>query len=393
MVAYTFYESDNRVRRYAETLAREGFEVDVVALRQEGNYRKVEFINGVRVLRVQLRVVNEKSRAVLLRRLLLFFLRSMWTLSREQLKQRYDLVHIHSIPDFEVFAAWLPKVTGSKLILDIHDIVPEYYASKFRISSTSLTFKLLVIVERISAGFSDHVISANHIWQERLHGRSVRASKLTTILNFPDGQIFYRRGRHRSDKKVVLLYPGSLNYHQGLDLAIRAFGRIKDQAPGAEFHIYGTGEQLPHLLQLIQDLGLQEKVLYKGSQPLDQVASLIENADLGIVPKRKNGFGNEAFSTKILEFMSMGVPVLVPDTTIDTYYFDNSIVRFFRADDEISLAENMLDLILNSGDRERLARNADQFIKGYLWEENEHLYLNIVDSLLGTSHRGKAETT
>ncbi len=165
MVAYTFYESDNRVRRYAETLAREGFEVDVVALRSEGNDTKLEFINGVRVLRVQLRVVNEKSRAVLLHRLLLFFLRSMWVLSREQLRQRYDLVHIHSIPDFEVFAAWVPKITGSKLILDIHDIVPEYYASKFRISPQSLTFKLLVLVEHLSASFSDHVISANHIWQ------------------------------------------------------------------------------------------------------------------------------------------------------------------------------------------------------------------------------------
>ena len=384
-MAYTFYESDNRVRRYAETLAREGFEVDVVALRREGNYPRIEVINGVRLLRIQLRVVNEKSRMVLLRRLLLFFLRSMWVLSREQLKRRYDLVHIHSIPDFEVFAAWLPKITGSKLILDIHDIVPEYYASKFNLSAKSLSFKLLVLVERLSAVFSDHVIVANHIWQQRLEGRSVRASKLTTILNFPDAQIFRRRGRKRNDNRFVLLYPGSLNYHQGLDLAILAFARIKEQAPLAEFHIYGIGEQLPYLLQLIHDLGLQDRVLYKGAQPLDHVASVMEDADLGIVPKRKNGFGNEAFSTKILEFMSMGVPVLIPDTAIDTYYFDESIVRFFRADNETSLAENLLELILNSSDRERLARNADQFIKGYLWDENEALYLNIVDSLLGSA--------
>ncbi len=34
-------------------------------------------------------------------------------------------------------------------------------------------------------------------------------------------------------------------------------------------------------------------------------------ADLGVVPKRAEGFGNEAFSTKILEFMACGVPVLV----------------------------------------------------------------------------------
>ncbi len=218
---------------------------------------------------------------------------------------------------------------------------------------------------------------------ERLEERSVRPSKLTTLLNFPDGQIFYRRGRQRNDKKFILLYPGSLNYHQGLDLAIRAFARIKDQAPWAEFHIYGAGEQLPLLLRLVQNLGLEERVLYKGSKPLDQVASVIENADLGVVPKRKDGFGNEAFSTKILEFMSMGVPVLVPNTMIDTYYFDDSIVRFFEADDEISLASNMLALILNGRDRECLARNADEFVKKYLWNANEALYLNIVHSLLG----------
>ncbi len=82
MVAYTFYESDNRVRRYAETLAREGYQVDVVALRHEGTDQKVQFINGIRLLRVQLRVVNEKSRTVFLRRLLLFFLTIMWVLSR-----------------------------------------------------------------------------------------------------------------------------------------------------------------------------------------------------------------------------------------------------------------------------------------------------------------------
>jgi len=43
------------------------------------------------------------------------------------------------------------------------------------------------------------------------------------------------------------------------------------------------------------------------------------NADLGIVPKRKDNFGNEAFSTKILEFMAMSVPVIVSDTMVDKF--------------------------------------------------------------------------
>src|ERR1700720_1544176 len=76
MVAYSFYEGDNRVRRYAETLARRGDRVDVVSLRQKGQPPR-GIINGVHVFRIQRRVVNEKSKFSYLGRLLLFFMRSM----------------------------------------------------------------------------------------------------------------------------------------------------------------------------------------------------------------------------------------------------------------------------------------------------------------------------
>ena len=382
MVTYSFYESDNRVRRYAETLAKQGYRVDAIALRRKGQSAQNVVMNGVRVLRIQCRVKNERSKLSYLIKLLLFFFRSMFVLAREQIKERYDVVHIHSVPDFEVFAAWYPKLTGSKVILDIHDIVPEFYVSKFNVAPGSLSFKLLVAVERLSAGFADHVIAANHIWHKRLQERSVSRSKLTTILNFPDTRLFARHGRNRSDNKLIMLYPGSLNYHQGLDLAIRAFSLLKDNAPEAEFHIYGSGEQFEFLKSLIVQLGLQDKVFLKGSLPLEKMASVIENADLGVVPKRRTTFGNEAFSTKILEFMTMGVPVIVPNTEIDRYYFSDSVAKFFEAGDAASLADAMLSVIRNTAFRETLAKNASDFVKQYCWEANQSIYTDLVDSLL-----------
>ena len=127
MVAYTRYESDNRVRRYAEALAKRGDHVDVVALRQEGQAAS-DVINGVRVFRIQRRIASEKNKFMYLGKLCLFFVRSMAFLTREQFRNRYDLIDVHSVPDFEVFAAAYPKLTGTKIILDIHDIVPEFYA-------------------------------------------------------------------------------------------------------------------------------------------------------------------------------------------------------------------------------------------------------------------------
>lgn len=385
MVAYSFYEGDNRVRRYAETLARRGDRVDVVSLRQNGQPSR-GIINGVHIFRIQRRVVNEKSKFSYLGRLLLFFVRSMAFLSVQQMKERYDLVHVHSVPDFEVFAAIVPKLTGSKIILDIHDLVPEFYLSKFKGSERSLTFRLLTTVERISARFSDHVIAANHIWEKRLQQRSVEGPKCTTILNFPDTEIFQARGRNRTDDRFVILYPGTLNYHQGIDIAIRALALIKDQVPHAEFHIYGSGEQLNPLKALVKELELEKRVFLMGTKPLHEISSVIENADLGVVPKRSNSFGNEAFSTKILEFMSLGVPVVVPDTAIDSYYFNNSVVKFFRANDEQSLADAILLMIKNPELRQKFTRDAAEFVRKYSWDMNKETYLNLVDSLVQSSN-------
>jgi glycosyltransferase involved in cell wall biosynthesis len=383
MVAYTFYETDNRVRRYAEALAKRGDQVDVIALRQKGQ-SATDVINGVRLFRIQGRSFTEKNKFVYLAKLLLFFLRSMVFLTREQIKERYDLIHVHSVPDFEVFAAAYPKWTGSKIILDIHDIVPEFYASKFKASHDSVTFRLLVAIERLSTGFSDHVIAANHIWEKRLQDRSVPAAKCTTFLNYPDIQNFERTGKTRTDGRFVLLYPGTLNYHQGLDIAIRAFGRIKDQVPGADFHIYGDGEQREFLKSLVTELGLQNRVLFNSFLPFYEIRTVIENSDLGIVPKRGESFGNEAFSTKILEFMALGVPVIIPETTVDRFYFNDRVAKFFIANDENSLADAMLLMINSPALRAELVRNADEFIREYTWDENKGAYLELVDSLVRT---------
>jgi glycosyltransferase involved in cell wall biosynthesis len=380
MISYSVYEADGRVMRYAETLAQRGDIVDVIALSRAGRTSD-DVIGGVNVFRVQGRTHDEKGPLTYLVRVLSFFVRAMLLLMRRQSKKRYDLVHVHSVPDFMVFTAWLPRLQGAKIILDIHDVLPELYASKFSVSDMSLIYKVLLQVEKSSAAFADHVIIANDIWRDKLLLRSVPADKCTAILNFPDRSIFARQGRTRSDERFVMLYPGTLNWHQGLDIAIRAFAAIKDAAPNAEFQIYGVGPAEDSLRSLVADLGLDGRVRLNGSREIRDVASLMENADLGVVPKRDDPFGDEAFSTKTLEFMAMGVPVLVADTKIDRYYFNDSIVQFFRAGDEASLSESMLRLIRDPERRADLARNGSQFINGNDWESNKSTYVDIVNRL------------
>ena len=127
MVAYTFYEPDNRVRRYAETLVRRGDKVDAIVLRQPGQQTRT-VVSGVNVYKIQGRKLNEKMKIQYLLKLLLFLFKSACKLTQLHRKKKYDVIHVHSVPDFEVFATLFAKLTGAKVILDIHDIVPELFA-------------------------------------------------------------------------------------------------------------------------------------------------------------------------------------------------------------------------------------------------------------------------
>ena len=382
MIAHTVYESDNRVIRYADTLAKLGHTVDVV-VSSTGGKQESGRVGGVNVYSVSSRDNKMKSPLSYLYQIMSFFVRAAAFVTRRDLRRHYDLVHVHSVPDFLVFTAFFPKLRGAKVILDIHDILPEFYISKFGKTQQSFIYRLLVGVERLSAAFADHIIIANDIWRAKLVARSVPETKCTAILNFPDRTIFQRRGRTRRDEKVVMIYPGTLNRHQGLDIALRAFSLIKDEVRDAEFHIYGVGPEEGSLKQLASELDLGDRVKFSGYRRLKEIAAVIENADLGVVPKRNNTFGNEAFSTKTLEFMAMGVPVIVADTKVDRYYFDDSVVKFFKSGDERSLAEAMLAVIRKPGVRASLVRNASEFIAVNDWESNKHKYLKIVDRLVG----------
>jgi glycosyltransferase involved in cell wall biosynthesis/peptidoglycan/xylan/chitin deacetylase (PgdA/CDA1 family) len=385
MLAYTGYETDNRVRRYAEALAKRGDQVEVIALSMEGAPLGTEEISGVTLHRVQCRPDNERQKWTYAYRLLRFLLVSSIFLMRRQKRVRFDLVHVHNVPDFLVFAAWYPKLCGAKLILDIHDIVPELFVSKFKSRTAGLYFKVLAWIERLSTAFVDHVIISNHLWQKTLVSRSVPKSKCSVYVNHVDPALFYRRQRVRDDGKFVVIFPGSFHWHQGLDLAIEAFAHLRAKVPQAEFHLYGGGGGTqPSLTALASKLGLNGSVKFCGVVSLEKVPEVIANADLGVVPKRADTFGNEAYSTKIMEFMSQGVPVVVSKTKIDSYYFDDSVVRFFPSGDVAALADAMVNVAEEQTLRESLIAHGYEYADRNSWDRKKQEYFDLVDSL--TTH-------
>lgn len=385
MLAYAFYESDTRIMQYSTALAKRGDTVDVIALRRDNDQPEFEVINGVNVNRIQFRTVNEKGRLGYATRILRFLLRSTAFLARKQRANPYHLVHVHNVPDFLVFAAFLPKLRGVPVILDIHDLLPEFYASKFKISHHSFLFRLLALVERCSTGFASHVIIANHLWRERLVLRSVPSEKCSVVRNYPDLEIFSKHTKQERNQngKFLLTYPGSLNWHQGLDVAIRAFARIAAQIPDAEFHIYGEGSAKPSLIDLAKELRLGNRVIFHDFLPCREIARVMADTDLAIEPKRAtSAFGNEALSTKILEFMVLGVPVVASRTKIHAFYYDDSIIKYYGSDNEAELANCILEMKRDPQLRSHLAENASKYARENNWQARKGDYLELVDFLV-----------
>ena len=387
MVAYAYYEGNTRIEQYANALIQRGDTVEIISLNR-GGLPAVETLEGVKIYRVQDRKLQREGFFTYLLQVTTFIIRAFLFLAKKHLENPYDVIHVHSVPDFLVFSALAPKIDGVPLILDIHDILPEFYLTKFRAKHGSLLFRLLVLVEKVSVAFSNHVIIANPIWHERLLQRSAKPDKVTTIWNYPNPKVFFPRPKKRDDEKFAMIYPGSLNWHQGLDIAIQAFAKTVEEIPKAEFWIYGEGPERDNLIQLAHDLGVSDKVVFGDFLRIGEVAELIADSDLAIVPKRANSvFGTEAASTKIMEFMAVGTPVIVSRTKIDSLYYSDLMVRFFDSDDPDKLAQAILCLYRNPALRHQLVANALEYVARNRWDEKKVEYLAIVDRLASQSRR------
>ena len=109
MLGYTHYEADARVRRYAESLAERGDHVEVVALKRSAQDLTKTRLGDVQLFNLQLRAgKTERSRASFFFPLLRFLAVSAAWITVRHARRPYDLVHVHNMPDFLVFAAAVP---------------------------------------------------------------------------------------------------------------------------------------------------------------------------------------------------------------------------------------------------------------------------------------------
>jgi glycosyltransferase involved in cell wall biosynthesis/peptidoglycan/xylan/chitin deacetylase (PgdA/CDA1 family) len=402
MLAYSSFEQDNRVQRYARALASRGDSVDVLSLHlnsspipkgEDGSetaaytkFKSYHFEPGIRVFHVQTRTRDEKRGADYVVRMLSFLARSYRLINKLHRLRCYDVIHVHNVPDFLIFAAWLAKRRGSRLILDLHDLLPEFYAAKFKCPTDSIWFKAMLLCERISCRYADHVIVSNHLWLEKVARRTHLQERCSAMVNHVDTRPYREIAATRSSNNTqstttIAAFPGGFYHHQGLHVAIEALSLVRKRIPDAQLHLVGDGPERARLQAQITALSLSQGVQILPPIPISQVPEFLRRASIGVVPKLADGFGNEAYSTKIMEFMAAGLPVLASRTRIDAHYFGNGEVYFFEAGNPEDMARAWIDLIENPELRGRLVEKGSQYVSEHNWERHSTGYLELFDRL------------
>ena len=384
MAAYTNYRRDPRVRREAEALTDAGHQVVFFASRQAGEPNR-ETISGVDVIKTFGLRNHRNSIVVYILDYLLFFSSLFFHLLIRP--RRYALIHINNMPDFLVFAAVVPRLLGVPVIHDVHDLMPELFEEKFHSSNRRYIVEALKVQERWAGAFASAVLTVEEGLKEILAKRGIRRDKIQVLMNLPDDKIFSQmtpRTRRCAETPFVLVYHGTLARRLGLDIAIQAVTKARVSIPNIQFRIIGDGEERANLVALRNRLGLQTVVTFSpGFVPVHEVPTMISDADVGVIPLRVSSGTDVMLPTKLLEYVSMGIPCVVPRTSTIARYFDEEMVAFFEAEDSDSLAQALVALHLDPPRRIALANEATKrFGSIYNWSRHKRIYVDLVNRLL-----------
>lgn len=385
LISYAVYEYDNRVHRYGASLHARGDEVDVICLGMADDEEPIVDFHGVTLHKIQKREIDEKGPVSYLVKICRFFLKAFMKLTRLHWAKRYDVIHYNNIPDFGIFCTIIPRLMGARIIMDIHDLVPEFYMRKFNREEDDFIIRLLRWIEKVSCQYAHHVVTVTEMWKDVLIHRSVPEEKCTVILNAPypplfDSNIAKHEKEKKNSKPFTLLYHGALNEHFGVDIAIRAMSIVRQKVDNVRFVIVGNGREKDNLEKLTNDLNLNGHVVFKDPVPRTEIPGLIRDADVGVVPKRSDKFADTALSSKLLEFAYMRKPVVVSRTTASKTYFDENMVLFFEPENSAELAEKIIRVYNDAKLRKTLSGNIDVFNQNHNWKKYEKLYFQFLNS-------------
>jgi glycosyltransferase involved in cell wall biosynthesis len=389
MVVFNQYPlGETRVQREAEALLRAGYEVDVICKRMPGQIA-VDSYKGVKIHRVKFHIPMPLPSAEGLGRKFLdylrFFLSAFVRVNQLDFQQHYCSIQVHNLPDFLVFCCLIQKLKGIPILLDLHDLMPEFFSGRFG-NDNSLKVKLIRWQERVSCRFADHIITVSEHWRQALIQRGVPADKCSVFMNVADEHVF-----HADDSTPIrspvkngfrLIYHGGMWHRYGIDLLVQAVERLRGEIPGIHLTLIGQGDILADICKLIEMKNLQGQVTITSKCLAEELPAIILSCDLAVVPYRADVFTDSLLPTKLMEYAALGLPAVASRTTAIKAYFYDANVEFFEPGNVEDLTRCILRLYQHPERLKELVRGSLNFNAKYNWTKLSSQYVALVDNLV-----------
>ncbi|HVU32361.1 MAG TPA: glycosyltransferase family 4 protein [Opitutaceae bacterium] len=385
VVVYSTYPADPRVHRATEALIEAGMHVDVFCITGGANVPRHECVGAANVTRSAITHQRETKIRYLLN-YGRFLAGAFWYLARRALSKRYAVVHVHNMPDVLVFCALIPKLLGARVILDLHDPMPELMVAIYGMDERSAFVRLLRICERFSIGFADLAITPNIAFKDLFISRSCRSEKMHIVMNSPEESIFrieQRASGRRADDTFRIMHHGSIVHRHGVDLLVQAVAQIRSSIPGVRLDIYGNATPfLDLVLALAQRLKVADIVTYHGAKDPAGIADAIRQADLGVVPNRRSVFTDTNFPTRIFEYLALGCPVIAPSTKGIRDYFAEGELLMFEPGNLNDLVAKIRHVWSLPSETQQVAAEGQNVYRAHLWTQEKSAFVQSVSRLL-----------
>jgi glycosyltransferase involved in cell wall biosynthesis len=391
VLLFSHYPADPRPRRAAEALAAQGVNVDVICLRDGNADPAYETCGSINVRRLPLKR-ERASKLGYVGQYAAFMLVSFFYLAWRSLTRRYDLVHVHNMPDALVFSAIVPKFLGAKVILDLHDPMPELMQTIFELPEESFSVVMLKHLEKWSICFADLVLTVNLACKKIYSFRSGQPHKIKVVINSPDDEVFHFqpggvpnaiRKNGNGSEPFVILYHGSLVHRNGFDLALESLEKVRPIIPSVRLSVCGKRTDFfEQVMESARRRGLDRNVDYRGVCDLKKIVDAIEGCDLGIIPNHRNIFTEINTPTRIFECLALAKPVIAPKAEgIQDYFGENDLI-FFELGDADDLARKIMFAYSHPQEVGETVKRGQQVYLSHAWSRERLTLLNSIGELL-----------
>jgi glycosyltransferase involved in cell wall biosynthesis len=387
---------DRRVWLECQALVAAGYDVTVVCPKGP-NDPSYQVIDGVTVHKYKAYAPGG-SKAGFVWEYAYSFLMTLRLVFRARKAGKFRVLQACNPPDiFWPIAMLLRRLDGTRFVFDHHDLCPELFQSRFG-GTTSLPYKGLRFLERMTHRKADHVISTNDSYRRIAITRSGKANHdVTVVRTGPDPDKLLRDSVTGADESLrrghrhLVTYIGVMGPQDGVDIVVRAADHIVNTLGRTDvaFTLMGGGDSFDDVVALRDELGLGEYVEFTGRVPDETVRAVMSTADLGLSPDPKNPLNDVSTMNKTMEYMAFELPVVAFDL-VETKVSAEDAAVYVEPNDVQQYGEAIVDLLDDEVRRRRMGKLGRERVENVLaWKHQQKAYLEVYDQLTGhVSHIG-----